>query len=75
MCYGPGMANFDTALHKLTKFGESRLELRFETFNTFNHAQFFGPNAVDDNINDATLGYIMRAASLRISRVVVKVAF
>jgi hypothetical protein len=41
MFYGPGMDNFDIALHKMTRFSETRaLELRFETFNTFNHAQF-----------------------------------
>jgi len=49
--YGPGMDNFDVALHKITRFSESRtLEIRLETFNTFNHAQFFGANSVDGNI-------------------------
>jgi hypothetical protein len=45
------------ALHKVTKISESKsLELRFETFNTFNHAQFYGNGSVDRNINDATFG-------------------
>src|SRR5580693_8361939 len=40
--YGPGMDNFDMALHKVTKFTESQtLEIRFELFNALNHAQFF----------------------------------
>ena len=41
--YGPGIANFDAALHKTVPLSESRsLELRFEAFNVFNHAQFYG---------------------------------
>jgi|SRR5215469_6203401 len=40
--YSPGINNFDIALHKLTKITEGKtLEFRFETFNTFNHAQFY----------------------------------
>jgi hypothetical protein len=55
--YGPGVNNFDVALHKLTKLTESKsLEFRYETFNTFNHAQFDGSGSVDGNINDATFG-------------------
>jgi hypothetical protein len=76
MFYGPGMDNFDIALHKITKFAESRtLELRFETFNAFNHAQFFGSNAVDGNINSSTFGYVTRAAPPRISQVAAKFIF
>jgi hypothetical protein len=76
MLYGPGMDNFDVAVHKVTKFAESRiLEVRFETFNTFNHAQFFGGSAVDGNINSPTFGYVTRAASPRISQVAAKFTF
>jgi hypothetical protein len=76
MFYGPGLHNFDIALHKVTRFGETRaLELRFETFNTFNHAQFFGASAVDGNINSSTFGYVTHAASPRISQVAVKFTF
>jgi len=74
--YGPGMDNYDVALHKVTRFTESKtLELRFETFNTFNHAQFFGSNAVDGNINSAMFGYVTHAASPRISQVAAKFTF
>jgi hypothetical protein len=53
MFYGPGIDNFDTALHKVTNFTEGRsLELRLEMFNVFNHAQFYGGNSVDGNIGD-----------------------
>lgn len=57
------MDNYDMALHKITRLRESKtLEIRFETFNTFNHAQFFGPNAVNGNIDSATFGYVTQAA-------------
>ena len=74
--FGPGMDNYDIALHKTTKFAESRtLEIRFEMFNAFNHAQFFGPNAVNGNINSATFGYVTQADSPRISQVAAKFTF
>lgn len=54
--YGPGMANFDAALHKSFRFAESRsLELRIEAFNVLNHAQFYGPAAVNGNIASSSL--------------------
>ena len=44
--YGPGALNFDVALLKTMRLTESKLlQFRLETFNTFNHAQFFGPAA------------------------------
>jgi hypothetical protein len=74
--YGPGIDNYDMALHKITKFTETKtLELRFETFNAFNHAQFFGSGSVDGNINSATFGYVTRAAPPRISQVAAKFTF
>ncbi len=49
--YGPGMDNFDMALLKNVRLTESKsLQFRIEAFNVFNHAQFFGPQAVDGNI-------------------------
>jgi hypothetical protein len=42
---GPGINNVDLSLFKNFRIGESkRLQFRWETYNTFNHAQF---NAVD----------------------------
>lgn len=74
--YGPGVNNFDMALHKVTKVSESKsLELRLETFNTFNHAQFYGNGSVDGNINDATFGKVVKAAPPRISQVALKLLF
>jgi hypothetical protein len=49
--YGPGMANFDMALLKDLRLGESgSLQFRLEAFNIFNYAQSFGPAAVNANI-------------------------
>jgi hypothetical protein len=60
--YGPGMANFDMALHKTVQLAEARsLELRIEAFNVFNHAQFFGAAAVNGNISSASFGQIVSA--------------
>jgi len=75
--YGPGMSNWDIALLKETSFGESRaLEFRLETFNTFNHTQFFGPNSVDGNINDSTtFGQVVGAMSPRLMQAALKFRF
>jgi hypothetical protein len=68
MLYGPGIDNFDMALHKTTKLGEGKtLELRLEAFNVFNHAQFYGASSVDGNIGDKNVNpnnpYLSNAAS------------
>jgi hypothetical protein len=42
--YGPGLNYGDTALEKEVHFGETMyVQLRLETFNTFNHANFSNP--------------------------------
>jgi hypothetical protein len=74
--YGPGIDNYDMALRKITRVTESAsLEFRFETFNTFNHAQFDGANAVDGNINDSTFGQILKSQPGRVSQVALKLSF
>jgi hypothetical protein len=43
--HGPGINNWDMALHKTTAISEhSNLEFRAEFFNLFNYAQFTNPN-------------------------------
>ena len=45
--HGPGLNNWNMALLKSTKITESKeLELRFEAFNLFNHAQFSNPTGL-----------------------------
>jgi Carboxypeptidase regulatory-like domain len=90
MFYGPGIDNYDMALHKVTNFTESRsLELRLEMFNVFNHAQFYGGNSVDGNIGDqiigpggrvdpgnpGSFGTITKAADPRIGQIAAKFRF
>jgi Carboxypeptidase regulatory-like domain/TonB dependent receptor len=44
--HGPGLNNWDMALLKDTKLTETKtLQLRFEAFNIFNHAQFSAQNS------------------------------
>jgi hypothetical protein len=76
--YGPGIDNYDMALHKVTNLSEGRaIELRLEMFNVFNHAQFDGGNSVDGNIGDqgGTFGYVTKAADPRIGQIAVKFRF
>ena len=73
---GPGLDNWDMALLKEIRFTESKvLEFRMETFNTFNHAQFFGANSVDGNINDSTFGHVINAMSPRLMQAALKFRF
>jgi hypothetical protein len=64
------------ALNKVTKLTErTALELRFETFNTFNHAQFYPNGSVDGNISSPTFGHVLKAAPPRIVQVAAKFTF
>jgi hypothetical protein len=76
MFYGPGIDNYDMALHKVTNFSESRsLELRLEMFNVVNHAQFYPNGSVDGNIGDASFGHVLHAADPRIGQIAAKFRF
>jgi hypothetical protein len=74
--YGPGINNFDIAILKDVALTESKsLQFRMEGFNIFNHAQFYGPAAVDGNINGSTFGQVVSAAAPRLMQFAVKFAF
>jgi carboxypeptidase family protein len=74
--YGPGMLNFDIALLKNMRLTESKaLQFRLESFNTFNHAQFFGAAAVDGGIDDNLFGQVVRAAPPRLMQIALKFTF
>ncbi|WP_353065663.1 carboxypeptidase regulatory-like domain-containing protein [Tunturibacter psychrotolerans] len=75
--YGPGINNFDMALQKNLRFAEARsLEFRLESFNTFNHAQFYGPAAVDGQVEDTqNFGKIVSAAAPRLVQLAAKFSF
>ena len=74
--YGPGMVNFDMALLKDVRLTESKaLQFRVEGFNAFNHTEFFGPQAVDGNIDSSTFGQIISAAPPRLVQLAAKFTF
>jgi hypothetical protein len=74
--YGPGVDNYDIALLKELTLTESKsLQFRMEGFNVFNHAQFYGPAAVDGNINGSTFGQVVSAAAPRLMQFAVKFSF
>ena len=74
--HGPGAINFDLALRRFFKFSDKRMmEFRLETFNTFNHAQFFGPVAVNGDIDSDLFGHVVNAAPPRLMQAALKFTF
>jgi len=74
--YGPGSNNFDLALLKNLRLTEDKsLQFRIEAFNAFNHAQFFGPQAVAGNIDSSTFGQVTSAAPSRLIQMGAKFFF
>ncbi len=74
--HGPGIVNFDMQLSKSTRLTESTsLDIRLEAFNVFNHPQFYGPAAVDGEVNDSTFGTVVSAAAPRLVQVAAKCYF
>jgi hypothetical protein len=74
--YGPGIDNYDLALIKNLPLLESKsLQFRFEGFNVFNHAQFYGPASVNGNINSTSFGQVVGAAAPRLMQAAVKFIF
>jgi hypothetical protein len=60
---GPGRVNFTTSLYKSFAMTErAHFELRFESFNTFNHTQY---NAIDDKNTDGAYGQITSTSDPR----------
>jgi len=73
---GPGEINFDLALLKTFRFTETRnFQIRLEAFNAFNHANFFGPLAVDGDISSSLFGQVVNAAPPREVQVAAKFFF
>jgi hypothetical protein len=74
--FGPGELNFDLALLKSFHFSEARaLQFRLEAFNAFNHTQFFGPAAVNGNIDSTLFGQVVNAAPPRLMQAALKFTF
>jgi hypothetical protein len=74
ICCGPGIANFDVALHKSISLSETRsFEFRTEIFNVFNHTQFLNP---DGNITGTdTFGIVRRARDPRLLQFALRFKF
>jgi hypothetical protein len=73
---GPGLDNWDMALLKDTRIKESiSIHFRLEAFNVFNHAQFFGPTAVDGVLQSPTFGKVISAAPARSMQAAIKISF
>ena len=74
--YGPGLNNYDMALLKNVRITESKsVQIRVEGFNIFNHAQFFGPQAVNGNIGSSGFGQAVSADPPRLVQLGVKFLF
>jgi hypothetical protein len=75
--HGPGAFNTDLSLAKGFRVSESKaLEFRLETFNIFNHTQFFGPAAVNGDVSNANLfGHVVNAAPPRLIQLALKYTF
>ena len=74
--YGPGQANFDMALQKSIPLkDEKALEFRFESFNVFNHTQFFGPSSVSGILGSSNFGQVISASAPRICQGAVRLTF
>jgi len=72
--HGPGLNNWTIGLYKDTNITEStKIELRLETFNTFNHTQFTNPAS---NINSpSTFGQVSAAQEPRLVQLAAKFIF
>jgi hypothetical protein len=71
--HGPGLNNWDMALLKDVRLTESKqLQLRFEAFNIFNHAQFENPTG---SIDSGQFGQVTAARDPRIMQIGAKFLF
>jgi hypothetical protein len=70
---GPGLVNFNLSLFKTFSITErTKFELRFESFNTFNHTQF---NGVDTNTGDKNFGAVTSTYDPRVLQLGAKLSF
>jgi len=75
ICCGPGLQDWDFAVHKEIPFSETRrLEFRAEMFNIFNHTNFYNP---DGHFSDGptAFGRITQAQAPRLVQFALKLFF
>ncbi len=71
--HGPGLNNWDFALHKTTRITErTSIEFRAEFFNMYNHAQFLNPRG---NLASSRFGRVTKSKDPRIGQLALKVYF
>jgi len=70
------MFNTDLALLRNFQIRESKaLQFRLETFNIFNTTQFFGPAAVNGNVDSKLFGKVVNSAPPRLMQLALKYTF
>jgi hypothetical protein len=70
---GPGYGNWDLSLFKNIKIEEAaNVQLRAESFNTFNHTNFSG---VATTVGQSNYGQVTSAGSARILQLGAKISF
>ena len=72
---GPGRHNWNVALFKTFTFSEARgsgLQVRFETFNTFNHTQF---KDVSSTFTNSNFGQVTSTSDPRVLQLAAKIFF
>jgi len=74
ICCGPGLNNWDFAVHKQIPFSETRyLQFRAEIFNIANHTQFVNPDG--DFSDGAQFGQVTQARDPRLVQFALKFFF
>jgi hypothetical protein len=75
--YGPGAFNTDLVLQRNFAIRETQtLQFRVEAFNVFNHTQFFGPAAVNGDVDNQPLfGKVVNTADPRLMQLALKYTF
>ena len=69
----PGLFNFNLAAFKTFSFTEDvKLQMRFESFNTFNHTEFLN---IDASTNDANFGQVTSTYGPRTMQLGAKLSF
>jgi hypothetical protein len=70
------LPNFNVALSKAVRFHEFwAIRGRIETCNTFNHAQFFGPTAINGEITNSAFAQVVSAGAPHLVQAAVKLTF
>ena len=64
-CRGPGMVNFNTSLLRNIVYERFRLQLRFETYNTFNHPLLQASGTNTTIVNSPQFGQIVTGGNPR----------